>query len=511
MASNFTLIVNSSSSEQRWVHHMSRMFQNDLIIDIIADGIFEVPESIRAFKPEAYSPQLLALGPYHQFRPELYEMQWSKLAAAKGVLNRHRNLNFEQLVNWLKQMGPEIRMLYNKYLDLDPDSLAWILAIDGLFLIHFILTDMNNQDHFGKFKIDSIISDIMMLENQIPAFLLRAITMILSFQPVDGDGTAVPTSSGEPMVDQLFPKLINFCKTHSPLELEEYSSSLCANPLHLLDLMYHLIVNKGARREGEVMTRRVTRSVREQATQVLGNVEQIMVVAEDLGLPGVNVIKKPFTIIQKFFALVKQEGNNSGTEGETPKVEEIKIPKVSQLYKVANIKFLPTPEGRGIRYIDLIQTSEKEFTFYLPVITLNVNSEVILRNLVAYEVLSAKPRSTLEFAQYVDLMSGIIDDAEDVRLLREVDIIKGSLTDEEVASLFNRINKVDGKPEGQKSEPEKTIDKVNDTSDFKPEAYTPQLIDLGPYHHFQPELYEMQWSKLAAAKGVVKPHQTKLI
>ncbi|KAA8535253.1 hypothetical protein F0562_030256 [Nyssa sinensis] len=95
----------------------------------------------------------------------------------------------------------------------------------------------------------------------------------------------------------------------------------------------------------------------------------------------------------------------------------MKIPMVSQLYNVAKIKFSPASDGGGIRDIKL---NEKKLTFYLPVITLNINSEVILRNLVAYEVLSAKPCSTLEFAQYVDLMSGTIDDAEDVRLLRKM-------------------------------------------------------------------------------------------
>ncbi|KAA8535225.1 hypothetical protein F0562_030228 [Nyssa sinensis] len=326
MASNS--ILNSSSSEQRWADQMSRMLKKDVVIDIneVGPSVFEVPKSMSALKPEAYTPQLIGLGPYHHFRLELYQMQRSKLAAAKGVLKPDQILNFEELmIHGLKEFEPTIRMCYNKYLDLDPNTLAWILAIDGLFLLHFFNTDpmhKHNQDHFSgdKLKNDAIISDIMMVENQILVFLLKRILMTSC--TVYGDDTAGPSS---------------------PLEGKKEPFSLDANHVHLLDLIYHLIVNKRG----------------------------------------------------------------------------------------------PTPDGGSIRDIEF---SEKELTFYLLVINLNVNLEVILRNLVAYEVLSAKPRSTLEFAEYVDLMSVIIDDAEDVRLLKEAGIIQGSLVDEEIGNIFNRIS-----------------------------------------------------------------------
>ncbi|KAF5956838.1 hypothetical protein HYC85_004063 [Camellia sinensis] len=45
-------------------------------------------------------------------------------------------------------------------------------------------------------------------------------------------------------------------------------------------------------------------------------------------------------------------------------------------------------------------------------------------------------------------------------------------------------------------------------SAFKPETYMPQLIGLGPYHHLQPELYEMERYKLAAASRLQKQFQS---
>ncbi|KAA8535242.1 hypothetical protein F0562_030245 [Nyssa sinensis] len=452
---------NSSSGELRWVDHMSRIIHKDVKIDINELGgcIFEVPKSIRSFKPEAYTPQLLALGPYHHFLPELYQIQLAKLSAAKEVLKQDQLLNFEQLmIDDLKELELPIRVCYNKYLDLDPNTLAWILAIDGLFLLHFFNIDMHNEDHFagGKLKINAIIADIMMLENQIPIILLERIQRTLSSY-----GYFV-----ELQYSWLFSKLMGFCESHSPLKLAD-SAYLGHNPGHLLDLMYHLIVNnRGWKPEARSMEEMDTEAYYEETLMAFEeNVGQIIDVATDLAIPGAKVIQKAFTIeenMKRIYNLVGKKGNNSGTEGEPLKVEEIKIPKVSQLCNLAKIKF--DANKGGIRDIKF---DEKELTFYFPVITLNVNSEVILRNLVAYEVLSAKSESTLEFAQYVDLMSGIIDDAEDARLLREAGIIEGSLTNEEIASLFNRIDKVTKKP-SEKTELEKIVDKTNEYFDSRP-------------------------------------------
>ncbi|XP_019256411.1 PREDICTED: uncharacterized protein LOC109234814 [Nicotiana attenuata] len=61
---------------------------------------------------------------------------------------------------------------------------------------------------------------------------------------------------------------------------------------------------------------------------------------------------------------------------------------------------LKLAEG-GIRDIKFVEEGD-EHIFYLPQITLNSDSKVILRNLVAYEAATASPESALELAEYVD-------------------------------------------------------------------------------------------------------------
>ncbi|GJR52657.1 gypsy type transposase [Tanacetum coccineum] len=74
-------------------------------------------------------------------------------------------------------------------------------------------------------------------------------------------------------------------------------------------------------------------------------------------------------------------------------------------------------------------------TLYLPVVDLDVNTEVYLRNLVAYEAcIAAGP---LVDARYTELVNGIIDTEEDAKFLREKGIVLNHLkSDKEVADLW---------------------------------------------------------------------------
>jgi hypothetical protein len=115
-------------------------------------------------------------------------------------------------------------------------------------------------------------------------------------------------------------------------------------------------------------------------------------------------------------------------------VEEIAIPSVTQLSNTG-VRFLPTKGN-----ISTINFDTEKAAFYIPMISLDANSEFIFRNLVAYEISHAS--GPMIFARYIELMNGIIDTEEDVRLLRERGIIFNHLkSDQEVANLWNGMSK----------------------------------------------------------------------
>ena len=467
--------------ELKWVIQIRRTLEEELEDDSeVPVSIFNVPKALMASDPDSYTPQQVALGPYHYWRPELYEMQRYKLAAAKRSQKQLQSLNFQTLVDQLIKFDPRIRACYHKYLDFNGETLAWMMAIDASFLLEFlqiyaikkgkVIARVSSRmshlvDYAGrKSAHNTILKDMVMLENQIPLFVLRK---MLEFQ----------FPSLEAADDMLLSMLVGLCKELSPFKLVEDLPKIPvpAERAHLLDFFYHMIVPK-LEEPSEIIEvvvddQNQDMQGKEKSSSNSSYVKQFLDVIWNMlsklnrgpislikkvlvsrpvkvilklpwtilsNLPGFTILKQP---VEYFFFSqekeVKPENETSGLNNnisKPPSVEEITIPSVSDLSK-AGFHFLPT---NGT--ISTITFDIKKATIYLPTVGLDVNTEVILRNLVAYEASNAS--GPLVFTRYTELMNGIIDTEEDVKLLRERGIILNRLkSDEEVANLWNGMSK----------------------------------------------------------------------
>lgn len=471
----------SMSRTHGWVERISKIFTREvaILIDHLPPvSVFEIPRTVSDQKPEAYSPQLIALGPYHHLRPELYQMERYKLTAVKQIVASPEQIfSFEDLViHRLKEIDPTTRACYNKFMDYDRDTLAWIMAIDGCFILNLLRSD----DHQHVMDNTIITRDIMMLENQIPYVHLKEIRRCLGLSSCEVDQDRV-----------LFYMMLDFCEGQSPVTFTVDRSRCNTNrrPHHLLDLMYYLIVNgpsclfdadieqdsylvqqfrdndlirssssssassvsslSDKEEEDEVEQERI-----QELNSVKKNVETVLELVESFGLGNKRAqsILKPVKVASNIpwssVSGLFRKGSHQ-TQGNN----EIPIPSVSQLWKHASVECVPNRAG-----INEIRFEENEARLYLPVLNLNASSEVILRNLVAYE--ATMSYSSLEFARYVNLMNGIVDTAEDVKLLRRNGVVKGALTDEEVAEIFNGMKRSYVRV-GERSNVEIAIEKVN--------------------------------------------------
>ncbi|GLJ35880.1 hypothetical protein SUGI_0720110 [Cryptomeria japonica] len=149
-------------------------------------------------------------------------------------------------------------------------------------------------------------------------------------------------------------------------------------------------------------------------------------------LPVLRLFKGPLTLLLGSDKAEKKEEGSSSVV--TPTRDELYIPCVADLY-ASGVKFLPTDGD-----LTSIHFDKATATLYLPKLRLDSNTELVLRNLVAFET-SATP-DALIFTRYTDFMNGINDTDEDVRLLRESGIIYNHLeSDRKVASLWNGLGK----------------------------------------------------------------------
>ncbi|KAJ7970111.1 Plant protein of unknown function (DUF247) [Quillaja saponaria] len=461
-------ISNSIPDENSWLIQITEMFTElDHQSQINPHAcVFHVPQSLSSSKPEAYVPQLVALGPYHHFRPELYPMERFKLIAANKILKQFQNIQIQQLILELEKLSPDIRSCYNNNLDFKDKTLACIIAIDSLFFLDLLLgysqdkqvESLSYSSEFSqlfettnvKLTKDGILRDALMLENQIPTCLLRKIFSVIS--------------SKSDFVNQVMDSmLLSFCQEVSPFAL--ISSQVNVNHTHLLDLMYHLIVPDQETQlpfdEENLVTdpskpEPISRNTNKGFTirfvpkavldPILGFLEKIL----NLNVSFLQPVKKPLSVVLMVAENLPSDQTPTSETNDPPPVA-VMIPSVSLLNSVG-IKFSPASGG-----IAAITFDYKTGTLYLPVVKLDVNSEVIMRNLVAYEAMTKS--ESLIFTRYTELMGAMVDTVEDVQVLVEKKIVVTSLGVGQVEKLFNGMTKSIGATKTPNLD--KTIEKVN--------------------------------------------------
>jgi hypothetical protein len=393
-------------------------------------------------------------------------MEHYKLTSAKRLQKNIQPIKFCHLVNHIAESDSTLRACYHRFLEFDRETLAWIFAIDTSFLLEYLQT-YSAKTEGSLMRVSSkmahlidytrrktahyaILRDIIMLENQIPLFLLREVHSFFYLLHEDHD-------------QALATMLMGFCKDLSPIKYINYQHfrEECFERAHLLDLLYHMVAPKlqlvpdceqeEPKADEEIgWFKKALKSF--LAALLYINLAPLRLLSKLFKSKAVMLlVTLPFTIISYVFHLKNKGDINSlissagsmaeevesashEMKDESPLVEEIAIPSVTQLHKIG-VKFHPTKGGLGS-----INFDKSCGIFYLPVIHLDDNSEVVLRNLVAYEACISS--EVMVFTRYMELMNGIIDTKEDVRILREAGIILNHLkSDKEVAALWNGMTK----------------------------------------------------------------------
>ncbi|XP_051204547.1 putative UPF0481 protein At3g02645 [Lolium perenne] len=453
-------------------------------------SVFNVPKQLQVHKPEAYVPQFIALGPYHHWRPELYEMERYKLAAARRAQRRlcPAGLKLDALVTQFARLERKVRAYYHRYLDFSGETLSWMMVVDGAFLLEFLqiyaAADGGQRGGGGKPALGRVSSrmvhlldfagrksahglilrDMFMLENQIPLFLLRKI-----LEP--------QCASAEEASELLTSMVTGLMKELCPFKMMDgdFPAVDVAKHAHLLELLYFLLVPKPPAEDTtwEAHDHDESYDIEEQPSaggeeKASGGgsdyVAQLFAamwgMASKLGsgpldyvmkpiafavkapwkmltvVPGISGIKHP---VESYFVSgtdgrYSMSSSTAGHLSRPPLIEEIMVPSVSELVN-AGIEIAATTGDLSTICFDC-----KTATLHLPAVTVDSNTEVMLRNLVAYEASAAS--GPLVLTRYTELMNGIIDADEDVALLRQRGVLLNRMkSDGEVTKLWNGMSR----------------------------------------------------------------------
>ncbi|TYI58580.1 hypothetical protein E1A91_D11G369600v1 [Gossypium mustelinum] len=379
-----------SNSELRNLRSLDEAFEGDqLELDPKAKPLIQrVPSTLDRQEDlkKYFKPKVISIGPLHHDDPTLHDEKLKLKLAAHFVKNI--GVDKDTLYNNMKTEIGGLKKCYDpkeleKYSnDNDNEELAWMFFVDGCAILQAVYIRYS-QDYGHKPSHSLIKNDLLTFVYSDLLLLENQLPFrVLELLTSSGDGTKFMDSIERFIDDTVV----------SPAELEHQRNRFRSrewwkpqNPIHLLNLL----------RE-----------------RLLFDKEKIRKTMEGLSAhAGSTNIKETRT-----------KWCHSHTIGN---IKELK--KAGILLKASQTSCLTDIRFNRILFLGKL---------CLPPITVDDST----MNLIAYEM-CPDFKNDFTFTSYMCLLDLLIDEAEDVKDLREAGILYNGLgSDEEVAKLFNKMN-----------------------------------------------------------------------
>ncbi|XP_077239896.1 UPF0481 protein At3g47200-like [Tasmannia lanceolata] len=377
--------------------------------------IYRVPHWIRKDHEDAYEPRIVSIGPYHHNNPRLVAMEEHKWRYLHDFLFRN-DKRLEDCIKEIKELEEKARSSYAETVCLvkdvktsedqarsteitllpksESEAFVEMLVLDGCFLIE--LLHKNNDDRLfedpmytAKWVLPCIANDMMLLENQLPFFILQQLFNLIRKPPCS-------------LVELAYKFFSHWFYPIREPQLEEV--------FHLLHLSHlQLQPNKIE------STRKKPPSFCSQLLPVLS-----IPCATQLKESGIK-FKLPVAIP------CATQLKESGIKCKLP----VTIPCATQL-KESGIKFKKGEEGDNFLEVKFIKG-----VLILPPFVFQDYTESYFRNLVAFEQCCPTHAA---FTAYAAFLYFLINTSDDVQILVEKGIIENVMgSEKEVVELFNNI------------------------------------------------------------------------
>ncbi|XP_057723325.1 UPF0481 protein At3g47200-like [Arachis stenosperma] len=142
--------------------------------------IYKVPHEIRQFNEDAYTPVLVSIGPLHHGNSRLVTMEGHKQVYCQHLVGKSE-ASLSDLVSCVQQLEPQIRACYSENIDLTADELVKVIFIDCCFIIELFLRSYEHKTEDDDVILSKVWKkvrvqyDLILLENQVPLFVLEKI------------------------------------------------------------------------------------------------------------------------------------------------------------------------------------------------------------------------------------------------------------------------------------------------------------------------------------------------
>ncbi|XP_010030532.2 UPF0481 protein At3g47200 [Eucalyptus grandis] len=145
-------------------------------------SIYRIPHSLKHGEDKAYVPQIVSLGPYHHGKKRLRQMDQHKWRCLDRILSR-TNHQIDLYLHSVKQVEKRARACYEGTISMSSPEFVEMMVLDGCFVIELFRGFNEGFETLGYLSNEPVFSmqgpmhmiqrDMIMLENQIPFFILN--------------------------------------------------------------------------------------------------------------------------------------------------------------------------------------------------------------------------------------------------------------------------------------------------------------------------------------------------
>ncbi|TYH47067.1 hypothetical protein ES332_D11G385700v1 [Gossypium tomentosum] len=384
---NFT----RSNSELRNLRSLDVAFDGDELDPNAKTLIQRVPSTLSRHEDfrKYFNPKVISIGPLHHDDPTLHEFEKFKLKLA-ALFVKNIGVDKDTLYNNLKTEIDGLKKCYDpkgleKYSD-DNEKLAWMFFVDGCAILQAVYMRYRRQDYDSASNelviknelLTFVYSDLFLLENQLPFRVLELLTR-------SNDGKKFMEA-----IIRFIDSTVKEPQSHQQDSEWWQQMKKKEEPIHLLHLLRVRLLFK--------------KEEKEKQWRVCRFCTRLFMYLINRSNPTRTKWHHSHTICNI------KELKNAGVW--------LKASETSCLKDVSFNRFL---------FLEKLQ---------LPPITVDDST----MNLIAYEM-CPDFYNNFTVTSYMGFLDSLIDEAEDVKKLRDAGILYHRFgSDEEVAKLFNKMN-----------------------------------------------------------------------
>ncbi|XP_058217032.1 UPF0481 protein At3g47200-like [Rhododendron vialii] len=415
--------------------------------------IYRVPEYLRKLNESAYTPRLIAIGPLHRKDKHLQtSLQHVKMSYTNYLLSRltrgmedlqelAEQTKFTVLQKCLGEMKTSIDDA-KKYYAEDVALDEVMLLVDGCFILEFLCRlshGITKILHFKKqgerakdpifgnsLNFYNVMYDLVLLENQIPFFVLEKLFPLTVGQIPDNNRS-----------------LTDYLRYYSykmrPVRNSNNSSSAktwCSPG----DCVLRVYGSTTAPEDDLSKQKKTAAEVGEEGEEEEEEEEQQQQQVQS-GNTNDQRTSKYYHILHNLhdgylpFNQRKQK---------KPSGKVVRMPSASELV-YAGVKFVPDDSGSNLFEIKFIEPKGLFWwccgaRFVIPPLTIYSTTEFFLRNLIALE--QCCPGVSEHVSSYAWLMDMLVDDDKDVLVLEKAGVLRNHMgPTKDATDLFNKLGK----------------------------------------------------------------------